>query len=341
MPERPNFFYHLHPPKIPSREGSYFYTFGLGGLSVFLFIILGITGALELLYYVPSGAEANSSLQAISLFVPYGKLIRSLHFWAAQAMVATVVLHMLRVLFTGAYKPPRSFNWLLGLSLLVVTLFFDFTGYGLRWDLDIAWALMVGTNLLKSIPFIGDTLYGVVVGGSEIGHPTIVRFYGWHIYGLSIIGIFLISWHVFRVRRDGGISSADTKSERPKNIPRSVLVRRELFVAIIASIVLLIISTFFPPSLGPKANFESLPEEAVAPWFFLWIQQLLRWGSPFLMGVLVPLAVLVTLALVPYVLDRSTQGVATWFHPAGRRAQITLILIAACILALTIIGILH
>ncbi|MCA9962539.1 MAG: cytochrome b N-terminal domain-containing protein, partial [Anaerolineales bacterium] len=298
MAKRASFFHHLHPPRIPTREARWRYTFGLGGTAVYLFIILALTGALEVFYYIPSASEANQSLQAMMTLVPYGWLIRSLHYWAAQALVIVSVLHLLRVVFTGAYKPPRRFNWLLGLGLLVLLLLFNFTGYALRWDNDIAWALMVGTNLLHSIPLLGPDLYNMVVGSSEIGAATVVRLYGWHLFGLMLMTLFLISWHIFRVRRDGGISRAQP---REASIHRDELVRREAIGALAVTILLLVIAMLFPPALGPTADFSHLPAEATAPWFFLWVQQLLRFGPPLLMGVLVPLLLLAALALLPYV----------------------------------------
>jgi quinol-cytochrome oxidoreductase complex cytochrome b subunit len=336
--KRPNFFHHLHPPKIPAREARFTYTFGLGGISLFLFIVTVITGALELIYYVPSGEDANRSLHILNLLVPYGQLIRSLHFWAAQGLVVTCVVHMLRVVLTGGYKKPRRFNWLLGVTLLILTLFFDFTGYALRWDDEISWALMVGTNLVKSIPLIGSSLYGLIVGGAEIGHPTIVRFYGWHIYGLPLLAIFIMAWHLFRVRRDGGISRSDAHPESGVKIDRATLVRREVQAMLIVSILLLGLAAFFPPSLGAQADFQNLPAEATAPWFFLWIQQLLRLGPPFQMGVLLPAGLLLLLSIIPYVFDTSQEGTGIWFNRAGRAAQMVLLVTLAFVLILTTIG---
>jgi quinol-cytochrome oxidoreductase complex cytochrome b subunit len=289
-------------------------------------------------YYVPSLEEANSSLQQITFLVPYGLVIRGLHYWAAQALVVTSLLHLLRVVFTGGYKGGRRFNWLLGLSLLVMVLFFDFTGYALRWDEDIAWALKVGTNLLRTIPYAGEALYVLVVGGVEIGRATVVRIYGWHVYGLVLASAIFTGWHLFRVRRDGGISKAE---RRGSTISRNELVRRELLAALIASIVLLLLTVFFPPSLAPAANFDSLPAEATAPWFFLWIQELLRRGPPLWMGVVIPLVLLVALGLVPYALDRSAEGEGLWFNRPGRLAQIITLLVVAVTVILTLIGARH
>ena len=196
-----------------------------------------------------------------------------------------------------------------------MVLLFDFTGYALRWDTDISWALLVGTNLLRSIPLIGGGLYRLVVGGVAIGPASVVRIYGWHVYGLTVVAIFILGWHLFRVRRDGGISSAVSKGMPA--ISRHELVWREMIALLVVSVLLLAIAIIFPPGLAPVANFEIPPAEAVAPWFFVWIQQLLRFGSPFLMGVLIPVLILVVLALLPYLLDNNQQGVGRWFNSQG------------------------
>lgn len=290
-PKRPNFYLHLHLPKIPKREGSFFYTFGLGGISIFLFLVLFFTGMLEVFYYIPSGAEANRSLQVITFLVPYGNLIRGLHFWAAQLLVGTSILHMLRVVLTGSYKAPRRSNWLLGSALLILTLFLNFTGYALRWDTDISWALLVGTNLLKLIPWVGDSIYTLTVGGNTIGDYTLVRLYGWHIYGLALVAVIIIVWHIFRVRRDGGISSL--KEEKPiARIRREQLVEKEVITMLAVSILLLTLAIFFPPGLQGPADFNNIPDDATAPWFFVWVQVLLERGGALQMGVLVPLGLL-------------------------------------------------
>lgn len=337
-PKRPSFYLHLHPPTIPLREASFRYTFGLGGISLLMLLVLLVTGILETFYYVPSLEEANRSLQQITLLVPYGLVIRGLHFWAAQVLVITSLLHLLRVVFTGGYKDGRRFNWLLGLCLLLLVLFFDFTGYALRWDEDIAWALKVGTNLLRAIPFAGEVLHGLVVGGAEIGRATVVRIFGWHTYGLVLVTVIFTGWHLFRLRREGGISHA---SGQGATISRNELVKREAVAALISLMVLLLLAVFFPPSLAPAANFDALPGEATAPWFFLWIQELLRRGPPLWMGVIIPSVLLVALSLVPYVLDRSPDGMGLWFNRSGRLAQIVTLLVVTGIVALTLIGAFH
>ncbi len=337
MARRSTFFHHLHPPTIPRREVRFRYTFGLGGLAFFLFGVLAITGALEMFYYVPSLEQANASVQMLTFLVPYGWLVRGVHYWAAQSLVVIAILHLLRVVLTGAYKSPRRFNWLLGVSLLVLVVLLDFTGYVLRWDTAIEWALLVGTNLLKSIPLIGESLYGLVVGGSEVSGDTMVRFYTWHIFGLALIAAAAIGWHIFRVRRDGGISTPEPRP--PDRIARDDLVKREVVAMLLATAALLLLAVVFRPELGPTGNFSQLPGEASAPWFFIWVQQLLRWGDPLPMGVLIPIGLLAILILIPYVIDRRSAGVGRWFNREGRVAQLVVLVLLTAVIGLTVLGV--
>ena len=149
---RPNFFHHLHPPTIPAAQARWRYTLGAGGTAIFLMVVLTITGALEMFYYIPTPSDAALSIQALTYLVPFGGLIRNIHFWSAQLLIIVSAVHLLRVVFTGAYMPPRRFNYLLGLVLFVFSILLNFTGYILRWDTGIQWALVVGTNLIKTIP---------------------------------------------------------------------------------------------------------------------------------------------------------------------------------------------
>ncbi len=336
---RPNFFYHLHPPTIPQREGSFRYTFGLGGISVLLFLVLAATGLLLTFFYIPTPDRAAESIQIITYQVPFGWLVRNLHYWAAQWLVIVVALHMLRVIFTGAYKLPRQTNYVIGIALLVGTLLLNFTGYVLRWDDGTHWALVVGTNLVKSIPVIGDTLYQIIVGGSQIGAATTVRFYGWHLFGLAIPALILVVWHAFKVRRDGGISHrhrAGDHAQRPR-IERGQLVKLETAAALIVLAALVLISIVLPAPIGPTADLPFPAQVVQAPWFFLWVQALLRSLSPVVAGIFVPLGVLALFIVIPYLIDRRTDGVAVWFNKPGRAAQIIAIAIFFGLLALTLV----
>ena len=336
---RPNFFYHLHPPTIPQREGSFRYTFGLGGISVLLSLVLAITGLLLTFFYIPTPDRAADSIQIITYQVPFGWLVRNLHYWAAQWMVIVVALHMLRVIFTGAYKLPRQTNYVIGIALLVGILLLDFTGYVLRWDDGTHWALVVGTNLVKSIPVIGTMLYQIIVGGSQIGEATTVRFYGWHLFGLAIPAVILIVWHAFKVRRDGGISHQQRVGDHAPRIDRGQLVKTETTAALIVLAALTLISILLPAPIGPTADLPSLPNQAQAPWFFLWVQALLRSLSPFVAGILIPIGLLALLMIIPYLIDRSKVGVAIWFNKPGRVAQVVTIVMFIGLIVLTFVEI--
>ena len=338
--KRPNFFLHLHPPTIPMPQARWRYTLGAGGLAVFLTIVIALTGLLEMFFYIPTPAQAGNSIQMITFLIPFGGLVRGLHFWAAQALVVVAGIHMLRVIFTGSYHPPRRFNFVLGVGLFVLVLLLDFTGYILRWDDGIHWALIVGTNLLNTIPVIGEQIYRFVVGGQTPGLATLTRFYAWHIMGLTLAIIILLGWHIFRVRRDGGISAPEpglrTSSER---ISRVELLRREVLAMLVTGAALVLIATLIPAPLAAPILDASMPlnPDVRAPWFFLWVQQLLRYGSAFWMGIVIPIAVLLLLASLPYLPIRSAEDRSGhWFPRAGRWVQILSGTLALAWLILTI-----
>ncbi len=336
---RPSFFHHLHPPTIPSPQARWRYTLGAGGMAFFLTLVLILTGALEAFYYLPSPQEAPQSIQTITYLVPYGALLRNLHFWSAQLLVLVSGLHLLRVIFTGAYTPPRRFNYWLGLAAFVLILFLDFTGYALRWDSGVHWALVAGTNLLKKIPFIGQALYIAAVGGSQIGNATLVRFYGWHIFGLTLMIVILIAWHIFRVRRDGGVAvPPPDRRQSPERISRFELVRREALAALLLGAGLVLLSAFVPAPIGGPIIPGASVVEARAPWFFLWVQQLLKWGDPFIFGALIPLLALALLAAVPYIAPVKPEELGSWLPPSGRLAQAITAVIGLAIVILSLMA---
>ena len=341
LPAKPTFFHHLHPPTIPAEQSRFRYTLGAGGAAVFLSFILLITGLLEMYYYIPTPGQAAISVETIVTLVPFGSLIRNLHYWAAQFLVIVMTIHLLRVTLTGAYAPPRRFNHLLGMALLVFILLLNFTGYILRWDEGIHWALVVGANLLKTVPWIGDGLYQFVIGGSEPGAATLTRFYTWHIFGLTLGAGILMVWHVFRVRRDGGIAIPPPSERREQGrITRFDLLRREVLAMTIVGVVLLLFSLIIPaPIKQPIADASMMTGNSQAPWFFLWVQQLLKFGNPFLLGILVPVLVVVALGIMPYILPNAKrEELGSWFPRGNRIAQALVILIMFIILVLTVLG---
>lgn len=338
---RPNFFHHLHPPTIPAEQARWRYTLGAGGMAVFLSLVLLVTGILELYYYIPTPTDAAFSVQTITYLVPFGSLIRNLHFWSAQLLIIVSALHLLRVVFTGAYAAPRRFNYLIGLGLFVVLILLNFTGYILRWDQGIQWALIVGVNLVKTIPGVGDFLYRLITGADTPGAATLLRFYAWHIFGLMLPAGILIIWHVFQLRRDGGIAvPAPGMRSDTSRITRFELVRRETVAILLLSALLLLLAILVPAPIAPAIeNITTIPGESLAPWFFLWVQQMLKWGNPFLWGVFVPLLILGILIVVPFIFPNPFHHeLGSWFPKGNRLAQIVLGIIVVIIIILTWLG---
>lgn len=208
-----NVFLHLHPVKISRQSLKWSYSFGLGIISAILFGVLVFTGVLLMFYYVPSIERAYPTMKEIQLSVPLGQFTRDMHRWSAHGMVLAVIFHMARVFYTGAYKPPREFNWVVGVVLLILTLGASFTGYLLPWDQLSYWAITVGTNIAGYAPGAGPAMREVLLGGIEVGQNTLIRFYTLHIAVLPLLITLLVSVHIWRVRKDGGLAANDGESD--------------------------------------------------------------------------------------------------------------------------------
>jgi quinol-cytochrome oxidoreductase complex cytochrome b subunit len=188
-------------------------TIGLGVISAALFGILVVTGILLMFYYIPSIERAYPTMKEIQLSVPLGQFTRNMHRWTAHAMVLSVIFHMVRVFYTGAYHPPREFNWVVGVALLLLTLGASFTGYLLPWDQLSYWAITVGTNIAGYAPGAGNIIKGFLLGGGEVGQSTLIRFYTLHIAVLPVLITLLVSLHMWRVRKDGGLAVNDASED--------------------------------------------------------------------------------------------------------------------------------
>src|SRR6187431_3349124 len=220
-----NFFLHLHPVSIKKQGIALSYTWCMGGVTFFLFLVETVTGVLLMFYYRPTLEWAYNDILGLRDFTSLG-ILRELHRWGAHAMVITVWLHMYRVFLTGSYKPPREFNWVVGVILLLLTLLLSFTGYLLPWDQLAIWAITVGSNMARATPILGHegpgaalmTLGGVplihaaddarfaLLGGTFVGEGALLRFYVLHCVGLLLGIAVLMAVHFWRVRKDGGIS---------------------------------------------------------------------------------------------------------------------------------------
>jgi len=189
--------------KKPVPKHAIRWYFCLGGLTFALFVIQGVTGILLSLYYKPTPEGAYESILYIMNNVRFGWLIRSMHSWSATLMIATCILHMLRVYITAAYKRPRELNWVAGVALLLLTLVFGFTGYLLPWDQKALWGSTVGSQIIGAVPLVGDTLLGLLRGGADISGLTLTRFYGIHMLVLPLAVVIFLGIHFIIIRRQG------------------------------------------------------------------------------------------------------------------------------------------
>ncbi|MCH7725288.1 MAG: cytochrome b N-terminal domain-containing protein [Planctomycetes bacterium] len=225
-----NLFLHVHPAFVRRHVLRPTYTWGLGVAAFVLFLILSLSGVLLMFYYVPDVNRAYSDMKDLRFAVPFGMFLRNIHRWSAHAMVLVVIFHMLRVFYTASYRPPRQFNWVIGVMLLVLTLLLSFTGYLLPWDQLAYWAVTVGANMAASAPVIGHNgpfheLLGarvdndirfMLLGGTEVGQNALIRFYVLHCLALPALMCVLLAVHFWRIRKDGGLSRP---GELPSDVP--------------------------------------------------------------------------------------------------------------------------
>jgi len=215
----------LHPVKVRRSGVRMSYTWCMGGTSFFLFLVETVTGLLLMFYYRPTIEYAFTDIMDLREQAPFG-IMREMHRWGAHAMVIAVWLHMFRVFMTGSYKPPREFNWNVGVLLLVLTLLLSFTGYLLPWDQLAMWAVTVGSNMARATPLLGHEGPGAsllklgdislinagndmrfaLLAGRFVGAGALLRFYVLHCVGIPVVAIILMAVHFWRVRKDGGIS---------------------------------------------------------------------------------------------------------------------------------------
>ena len=385
-----NFLLHWFPAKVTKASLAWNYSFWLGTISAALLLLLIVSGVPLLFLYVPSVERAYASVKDIEYVVTFGSWIRAVHRLSAHLMVAAVFLHMVRVFWTGAYKngagrgQRREWNWVLGMIMLLATLFLSFTGYLLPWDQLAYWAITVGTNIASSIPFVGPKLRELLLGGRVIEQATLIRFYTLHVIFLpGALGVFFL-YHMWRIRKDGGLARADREArrseaaevapsktktytllgvargtspviraatlEKPDTTVNSVpdLVRRAAIAVLGTIAAVSMLSVFVRSPLEEPANPLVTPNPAKAPWYFLWLQEIvtdttIHVGSftingAFLGGVLLP-GILVALALAWPWLDRSPAAAAgVWFDRARRLQNRVFLALVVAILVLTVVG---
>jgi quinol-cytochrome oxidoreductase complex cytochrome b subunit len=200
-----NIFLHLFATKARKRVMSFRATWYLGALSFGTFLILVVTGVLLMLYYHPSAPQAYADMKDLQFVVSSGVFLRNLHRWSAHAMVFLVFAHMFKVFYRGAYRPPREFNWVIGVILLLTTLLLSYTGYLLPWDQLAYWAVTVGSNIASAVPLFGQDIRYLLLGGHQVNANALLRFYVLHCVVLPIAAVLLIAVHFWRIRKDGGL----------------------------------------------------------------------------------------------------------------------------------------
>jgi quinol-cytochrome oxidoreductase complex cytochrome b subunit len=364
-----SFLLHVQPAKVHRHSLRAAYSLGLGLITLYLFLILIGTGVLLMFYYVPSTQQAYDAMKDLQFVVSAGLLMRNMHRWAAHLMVLFVMLHLCRVFYTGAYKRPREFNWLLGVGLFLLTVALSFTGYLLPWDQLAFWAIKVGTSIAGYAPVIGQKLRFLMLGGHTVGQEALIRFYVLHVIMLPGLAVLMIALHLWRVRKDGGLSRPDEPGDVVEQIELGQLptnktyglmelargttpqvgrdpadevfswphlVFRELLLFLLVVAVVLFLAIFWNAPLEEFANPIHPPNPAKAPWYFLGLQELVSY-SAFWGGVVVPGLLVTALALLPY-LDRQRVGIGRWF---ARERWVANTIFTVCLLAaivFTVIG---
>jgi quinol-cytochrome oxidoreductase complex cytochrome b subunit len=334
---------HFRPRAVARPTLKFTLTWGLGGMAVVLVGTLFVTGLMMKFVYQPVPDRAYASIIYLQNSIYFGQLIRNLHHWSGNGLLLVVLLHLLRVFFTGAFHQPRQFNWVIGLLMFILILGSNFSGYLLPWDQLAYWAITICTGMLEYIPGIGAGLQKVVRGGADIGPATLSNFYALHTALIPAGLIILMPFHFWRVRKAGGLVIPRLPQEDPADRGETVatipnLIVRELVVALVLMAVLMILAVIFNAPLEAKANPGLSPNPTKAPWYFAGIQELLLHFHPMFAVLVIPLTALAALASVPYWrYDADTSGV--WFRSdRGRQMSLIAVVVAVIVTPLGIIA---
>lgn len=318
-----NLILHIHPAKVAKPTLKFTYTWGLGGLSILLLALLVGTGIMLMFVYTPSPETAYLDMLRLQTEVNYGQLVRNLHHWGGNLLVIVTFLHLLRVFFTGGLRPPREFNWAMGVGLLLLVVGANFTGYLLPWDQLAYWAVTVGASLLSYIPVIGEGLSALILGGPEVGAATLTNFYGLHVAIIPMAIFFLASFHIWRVRKDGLSIPRRLKDAKPEKVEKVStlphLVSIEFVFALVVLALIVLWASWVNAPLEAAADPNHSPNPAKAAWYFMGLQELLLHFHPVFGAIVIPVLGLVGLLAYPYLrFDTDSEGV--WFRSEkGRR----------------------
>ena len=378
-----NLLLHAFPARMRVTSLAWTPSLWLGTVSWVLFVSLLVTGLPLMVFYIPSTREAYQSIKDIEHVVSFGWWLRAAHRIAAHAMVITVTLHLGRVFLTGSYRGTaareqhREWNWVIGVALLAATVLLSFTGYLLPWDQLAYWAVTTSMNIVAAAPLVGRSLRAILLGANEVGQPALMRFYVLHIVVLPIAVAALFGYHMWRIRKDGGLAywgrsgfsesqlriaevspgkTAPTPITEPTPVIEVVdaiptVVLRVAVVTLATWLAVTVLAMLIPSPLEEAANPLLTPNPAKAPWYFLWLQEIVadttvRLGSfiingALVGGVLLPAILLAVTVLWPW-LDRSPVSTSGAWMPRERRTQILVFAaLAALIVGLTVVGLLR
>jgi quinol-cytochrome oxidoreductase complex cytochrome b subunit len=318
---------HFRPRTVDERTLRLTLTWGLGGMAAVLILLLMGTGVLLKFVYEPFPDRAYESILHLQRNVFFGGLIRNIHHWCGNGLLAVVFLHFLRVFFTGAFHPPRQFNWVIGLGLFFTVLLSNFTGYLMPWDQLAFWAVTISTGALDYIPGAGVWLQRLILGGPEVGPATLSNFFAIHTTFLPAFLITLMPFHFWRIRKAGGLvvprspeEDAGVRGRRVETVPNLIL--RELVVTLVLIAAILIFSMLFNAPLESKANPGLSPNPTKAPWYFMGIQELLMHFHPIFSLLIVPAMLMIALLVLPYI-DYASDTAGVWFVSLkGRRTSL-------------------
>lgn len=334
---------HFRPISIPEKTLYFRLSWGLGGMAAMLVILQMGTGILLKFAYEPTPVSAYTSVQTLISEVPFGRLVRNLHHWGANLLVLIAFLHMLRTYFTGAFHPPRQFNWIIGLTLFCIVLLVNLTGYLLPWDQLAYWALTVSTGMLNYVPFIGPPLQQIILTDGELGAHTLRIFFAVHTAVLPVFLGMLMAFHFWRVRKAGGLvvlrEPGQTPEANPKQLPTIPnLMVREAAVASVLVAIVFVMAAFIDAPLDQAANPGLSPNPTKSPWYFAGIQELLLHLHPTFAVAVIPLLILIAMIAIPYLkYNNNTSGI--WFvSVSGRRAGVISFAVALIATLLLIIA---